>query len=94
MTGRDAPMTVEEWTAPAVPRRKTLATATKTKLQPLGDRVVVRRLRGQWMAAAIRPAGRKRDLWALPKGNIGPDEKPEAAALRAEGRLHSGEANG
>jgi chaperonin GroES len=41
MTGRSAP-TVEEWTAPAVPRRKTLATATKTKLQPLGDRVVVK----------------------------------------------------
>jgi 8-oxo-dGTP pyrophosphatase MutT (NUDIX family) len=34
------------------------------------------------MVAAIRPAGRKRGLWALPKGNIGPDEKPEAAALR------------
>ena len=44
--------------------------------------VVVRRLRGDWMLAAIRPAGRKRGLWALPKGNIGPDEKPEAAALR------------
>jgi len=35
-------MTVEERTASAVPRRKTLATATKTKLQPLGDRVVVK----------------------------------------------------
>jgi 8-oxo-dGTP pyrophosphatase MutT (NUDIX family) len=34
------------------------------------------------MLAAIRPAGRKPGLWALPKGNIGPDEKPEAAALR------------
>ena len=34
------------------------------------------------MLAAIRPAGRKRGLWALPKGNIGTDEKPEAAALR------------
>jgi 8-oxo-dGTP pyrophosphatase MutT (NUDIX family) len=44
--------------------------------------VVVRRLRGDWMLAAIRPAGRKQGLWALPKGNIGPDEKPEAAALR------------
>jgi 8-oxo-dGTP pyrophosphatase MutT (NUDIX family) len=44
--------------------------------------VVVRRLRGDWRLAAIRPAGRKRGLWALPKGNIGPDEKPEAAALR------------
>jgi 8-oxo-dGTP pyrophosphatase MutT (NUDIX family) len=34
------------------------------------------------MLAAIRPAGRKRGLWALPKGNIGRDEQPEAAALR------------
>ena len=34
------------------------------------------------MLAAIRPAGRKRGLWALPKGNIGPDEQPEVAALR------------
>jgi 8-oxo-dGTP pyrophosphatase MutT (NUDIX family) len=44
--------------------------------------VVVRRLRGRWMLAAIRPAGRQRGLWALPKGNIGLDEKPEEAALR------------
>jgi 8-oxo-dGTP pyrophosphatase MutT (NUDIX family) len=34
------------------------------------------------MLAAIRPAGRKRGLWALPKGNISLDEKPEDAALR------------
>jgi 8-oxo-dGTP pyrophosphatase MutT (NUDIX family) len=34
------------------------------------------------MLAAIRPAGRKPGLWALPKGNIGRDEEPEAAALR------------
>jgi 8-oxo-dGTP pyrophosphatase MutT (NUDIX family) len=34
------------------------------------------------MLAAIRPAGRKPGLWALPKGNIGPGEKPEEAALR------------
>jgi 8-oxo-dGTP pyrophosphatase MutT (NUDIX family) len=32
--------------------------------------------------AAIRPAGRKSPVWALPKGLIGPDEKPEEAALR------------
>jgi len=44
--------------------------------------VVVRRLRGRWMLAAIRPAGRKPGLWALPKGNIGPGEKPEEAAVR------------
>jgi 8-oxo-dGTP pyrophosphatase MutT (NUDIX family) len=34
------------------------------------------------MLAAIRPAGRKRPVWALPKGLIGPGEKPEQAALR------------
>jgi 8-oxo-dGTP pyrophosphatase MutT (NUDIX family) len=44
--------------------------------------VVIRRLRGDWVFAAIRPAGKKRGLWALPKGNIGPDEKPDATALR------------
>jgi 8-oxo-dGTP pyrophosphatase MutT (NUDIX family) len=42
----------------------------------------VRRLKGGWMMAAIRPAGRKQGVWALPKGNIGPGEKPEATALR------------
>ncbi len=44
--------------------------------------VVVRRLRGEWVFAAIRPAGKKPGLWALPKGNIGPDEKPDATAIR------------
>ena len=34
------------------------------------------------MLAAIRPAGRKPPVWALPKGLIGPGEKPEQAALR------------
>jgi 8-oxo-dGTP pyrophosphatase MutT (NUDIX family) len=44
--------------------------------------VVVRRLRGAWVIAAIRPAGKKPGLWALPKGNIGPGEKPDVTALR------------
>ena len=44
--------------------------------------VVIRRLRGEWVFAAIRPAGKKEGLWALPKGNIGPGEKPDATALR------------
>jgi 8-oxo-dGTP pyrophosphatase MutT (NUDIX family) len=44
--------------------------------------IVARRLRGNWKLAAIRPAGKPPGLWALPKGNIGPGEKPEAAALR------------
>ena len=34
------------------------------------------------MFAAIRPAGKKPGLWALPKGNIGPGEKPDATAIR------------
>lgn len=44
--------------------------------------VLVRRLRGRWMLAAIRPAGRRRPVWALPKGLIEPDESPEETALR------------
>jgi 8-oxo-dGTP pyrophosphatase MutT (NUDIX family) len=44
--------------------------------------VLVRRLRGRWMMAAIRPAGKKDGVWALPKGLIDPGEKPEATALR------------
>jgi 8-oxo-dGTP pyrophosphatase MutT (NUDIX family) len=46
------------------------------------------------MLAAIRPAGKEAGVWALPKGLIGPREKPEITALRevaeetgAEGRL-------
>jgi 8-oxo-dGTP pyrophosphatase MutT (NUDIX family) len=44
--------------------------------------VVVRRLQGSWVAAAIRPAGKKPGVWALPKGLIGPGEKPDETALR------------
>jgi 8-oxo-dGTP pyrophosphatase MutT (NUDIX family) len=44
--------------------------------------VLVRRLRGRWMLAAIRPAGKEPGLWALPKGLIGRGENPEATALR------------
>ena len=47
--------------------------------------VLVRRLRGRWWLAAIRPGGRPQGLWALPKGLIGPDESPEDAALREVG---------
>jgi 8-oxo-dGTP pyrophosphatase MutT (NUDIX family) len=43
--------------------------------------VLIRRLRGEWVFAAIRPAGKK-GVWALPKGNIAPGEKPEQTALR------------
>ena len=44
--------------------------------------VLVRRLRGRWMLAAIRPAGRARPVWALPKGVIDPGENPEETAIR------------
>jgi 8-oxo-dGTP pyrophosphatase MutT (NUDIX family) len=44
--------------------------------------VLVRRLRGRWMMAAIRPAGKKPGLWALPKGRIDEGESGEATALR------------
>jgi 8-oxo-dGTP pyrophosphatase MutT (NUDIX family) len=44
--------------------------------------VLVRRLQGRWMMAAIRPGGRPKGLWALPKGNIDAGEKAEATALR------------
>jgi len=44
--------------------------------------VVVRRLNGRWVMAAIRPGGKPQGLWALPKGLVGPGEKPEETALR------------
>ena len=44
--------------------------------------VLVRRLRERWMFAAIRPAGKKPGLWALPKGQIDPNERPEETAVR------------
>jgi 8-oxo-dGTP pyrophosphatase MutT (NUDIX family) len=44
--------------------------------------VLVRRLRGRWVFAAIRPGGKEPGLWALPKGQIGAGERPEETALR------------
>ena len=44
--------------------------------------VLVRRLRGRWMVAAIRPGGRPHGLWALPKGQIDEGESGEETALR------------
>jgi 8-oxo-dGTP pyrophosphatase MutT (NUDIX family) len=56
--------------------------------------VLVRKLKGDWMLAAIRPAGKAQGVWALPKGNIGRDEDPRETARRevqeetgANGRL-------
>src|SRR5215471_8916421 len=44
--------------------------------------VLVRRIRGRPMLAAIRPQGRPAGLWALPKGNLDPGERPEETAVR------------
>jgi len=44
--------------------------------------VLVRRLDGRWVVAAIRPAGKPEGLWALPKGRIDAGESGEATALR------------
>jgi 8-oxo-dGTP pyrophosphatase MutT (NUDIX family) len=56
--------------------------------------VLVRRLRGRWHVAAIRPGGKRSGVWALPKGLLGPGEEAAATALReveeetgARGRL-------
>jgi len=56
--------------------------------------VLVRRLRGRWHLAAIRPAGKPEGTWALPKGLIDPDEGSAETAVRevaeetgANGRL-------
>ena len=55
--------------------------------------VLVRRLDGRWVLAAITPGGKPANTWALPKGRIDPGDSAEATALRevaeetgAEGR--------
>jgi 8-oxo-dGTP pyrophosphatase MutT (NUDIX family) len=47
--------------------------------------VLVRRLRGRWWLAAIRPGGKPEGVWALPKGLIDEGERPEETALREVG---------
>ncbi len=42
----------------------------------------MRRLRGRWHLAAIRPGGKPPGVWALPKGGIDPGESGEQTALR------------
>jgi len=44
--------------------------------------VLVRRLEGRWVVAAIRPGGKPPGTWALPKGRIDEGERAEATALR------------
>src|ERR1051325_6669067 len=47
--------------------------------------VLVRRLQGRWMVAAIRPRREGPAVWALPKGHIDDGERGEATALREGG---------
>jgi 8-oxo-dGTP pyrophosphatase MutT (NUDIX family) len=51
--------------------------------------VLVRRLQGRWMMAAIRPRRDGTPVWALPKGHIDPGESAAASALR-EAREETG----
>src|SRR5262249_43954266 len=44
--------------------------------------VLVRRMRGRWWLAAVRPQGKPAGTWALPKGLVDPGEKPAETALR------------
>jgi 8-oxo-dGTP pyrophosphatase MutT (NUDIX family) len=44
--------------------------------------VLVRRMRGRWWFAAVRPQGKKVGVWALPKGLIDAGERPAETALR------------
>jgi 8-oxo-dGTP pyrophosphatase MutT (NUDIX family) len=44
--------------------------------------LVVRRLRGRVVLAAIRPAGKPEGVWALPKGLIDRGEQAAATAVR------------
>jgi 8-oxo-dGTP pyrophosphatase MutT (NUDIX family) len=44
--------------------------------------VLVRRMRGRWWLAAIRPQGKPEGVWALPKGLVDRGERADATALR------------
>jgi 8-oxo-dGTP pyrophosphatase MutT (NUDIX family) len=44
--------------------------------------VLVRRMRGRWWLAVVRPRGKREGTWALPKGLIDAGEKPAETALR------------
>lgn len=44
--------------------------------------VLVRRLRGRWWVAAIRPQAKPEGTWALPKGLIDPGESGAETAVR------------
>ena len=42
----------------------------------------MRRLRGRWFFAAVRPRGRTPPVWALPKGLVDAGETPAETAVR------------
>jgi 8-oxo-dGTP pyrophosphatase MutT (NUDIX family) len=42
----------------------------------------VRRMRGRWWLAAVRPQGKREGTWALPKGLVDEGEKPSDTAVR------------
>lgn len=44
--------------------------------------VLVRRMRGRWWFAAVRPQGKRAGTWVLPKGLLDEGEKPAETALR------------
>ena len=44
--------------------------------------VLVRRMRGRWWFAAIRPQGKPEGVWALPKGLVDRGESAAETALR------------
>ena len=44
--------------------------------------VLVKKIRGRPMVAAIRPGGKPEGVWALPKGNLDPGERPDETAVR------------
>ncbi len=44
--------------------------------------VLVRRMRGAYWLAAVRPQGKPEGVWALPKGLIDEGEGPAETALR------------
>jgi 8-oxo-dGTP pyrophosphatase MutT (NUDIX family) len=44
--------------------------------------VLVRRMRGRWWLAAVRPQGKPEGTWALPKGLVDIGEEPAETAIR------------
>ena len=42
----------------------------------------MRRMRGRWWLAAVRPQGKREGTWALPKGLVDAGEKPADTAVR------------